>query len=84
MQYMPSMVIADLGMPGEDGLAFIRSVRQTSAPGIPAIALSAYADEASREAALAAGFNLFVAKPAPPEMLVEVVASLLNSSRSPR
>ena len=75
----PAVIIADIGMPNEDGFSFIRSVRASSAgEDIPAIALSAYADPASREAALAAGFTAFVAKPARPHTLVELVWSILN------
>jgi signal transduction histidine kinase len=76
----PAVIIADLGMPNEDGFSFIRSVRQSKARDIPAIALSAYADAASRDAALAAGFTAFVAKPARPQTLVELVSSLLTAS----
>ena len=39
------------------------------------------ADAASREAALAAGFTAFVAKPARPHELVELVWSLLHRGR---
>ncbi len=77
----PAVIIADLGMPGEDGFSFIRGVRRSSAPGVPAIALSAYADAASREAALVAGFTAFLPKPARPHTLVELVWSLLNERR---
>jgi signal transduction histidine kinase/ActR/RegA family two-component response regulator len=84
-EHVPSMIIADLGMPVEDGFSFMRSVRRSSARGVPAIALSAYADQGSRDEALAAGFTAFLAKPARPDTLLDLVASLLNSSsRSPR
>ena len=62
-----------------DGFSFIRDLRQGSARGVPAIALSAYADQASREAALAAGFTAFLAKPARAETLLQLVASLLDT-----
>jgi len=77
---LPALIIADLGMPGEDGFSLIRGVRHSSARHVPAIALSAYADPASREAALAAGFTAFVAKPTRPDTLVEMAGSLLKSS----
>jgi CheY-like chemotaxis protein/two-component sensor histidine kinase len=84
-EHVPSMIIADLGMPVEDGFSFMRSVRRSSARGVPAIALSAYADQASRDAALAAGFTAFLAKPTRPDTLLDLVASLLkSSSRSSR
>ena len=80
-EYTPAVIIADLGMPVEDGFSFIRDVRQSDARRIPAIALSAYADAASRNAALAAGFTAFLAKPTRPHALVELVVSVLNGSQ---
>jgi signal transduction histidine kinase/ActR/RegA family two-component response regulator len=77
-EHMPAVIIADLGMPVEDGFSFIRGVRQSDARRIPAIALSAYADNASRNAALAAGFTAFLAKPTRAHVLVELVLSVLN------
>jgi CheY-like chemotaxis protein len=62
-QHAASLIIADLGMPVEDEFALIRDIRERQASDVPAIALSAYADHLSREAALAAGFNAFLAKP---------------------
>ena len=79
-EHLPAVIIADLGMPVEDGFSFIRDVRQSEARRIPAIALSAYADTASRNAALAAGFTAFLAKPTRPHALVELVVSVLNGS----
>jgi signal transduction histidine kinase/CheY-like chemotaxis protein len=79
-EHTPSLIIADLGMPGEDGYAFIRGVRQSNGRQIPAIALSAYADRESRRAALAAGFDAFLAKPTRQHALVELARSVLNGS----
>ena len=70
----------DLGMPVEDGFALIRDVRKRLAPGVPAIALSAYADQPSRDAALAAGFNAFLAKPTRTDALLQLVGTILEDS----
>ena len=80
-EHAPAVIIADLGMPVEDGFSFIRKVRQSGARHIPAIALSAYADAGSRRAALEAGFNAFLPKPARPHALVKLVVSVLNGSQ---
>lgn len=77
-QHAPALIIADLGMPIEDGFSLIRDVRDRLASDVPAIALSAYADQPSREAALAAGFNAFLAKPTRADALLQLVDSLLN------
>lgn len=77
----PAVLIADIGMPGEDGYSLIRRVRQfPSEQGglVPAIALTAYARREDREQAMAAGFNLHLAKPAEPAELAWAVVSLLR------
>ena len=81
-QHIPALIIADLGMPSEDGFSLIRGIRQSTARDVPAIALSAYADRPSRDAALAAGFTAFLAKPARPHALVELVRALLDDARA--
>lgn len=77
----PDVLIADLAMPVEDGLSLMRRIRANSVVGrhLPAIALSAYADARSQGSALAAGFSAFVAKPARPEVLLTLIAQLLNA-----
>ena len=79
----PDILIADLAMPGEDGFAFIRRVRNESpsAEGVPAIALSAFADARSEEAARDAGFSAFLAKPARPDALLVLIDRLLKSAK---
>jgi signal transduction histidine kinase/CheY-like chemotaxis protein len=73
---IPEVVLADIGMPGEDGLSMIRRIRQRS-PGrgglVRAIAISAYARPEDRQAALAAGYDDFLAKPAMPADIVRAV-----------
>lgn len=77
-QDTPALIIADLGMPVEDGFSLIREIRTRYASDVPAIALSAYADKPSRDAALAAGFNAFLAKPTRADALLQLVGSLLK------
>jgi len=73
------VLVSDIGMPIQDGYALMRRVRQRApAAGgrIPAVALTAYARAEDRLRALAAGFQIHVAKPVQPEELVTVVASV--------
>jgi PAS domain S-box-containing protein len=75
----PDLVLSDIGMPIEDGYAFIRQVRSL-APGeggrIPAAALSAFARPEDRARALRAGYQVHIAKPTDPVELTAVVARL--------
>ncbi|HEY9660249.1 MAG TPA: PAS domain S-box protein [Allocoleopsis sp.] len=79
--WQPDLLISDIGMPDCDGYRLLEQVRQLSPEGggkIPAVALTAYAGAANQELALAAGFNLHLAKPIDPDMLVAALAQLLS------
>jgi signal transduction histidine kinase/ActR/RegA family two-component response regulator len=74
------VLISDIGMPGEDGYWLIREVRALGAGhggDMPAVALTAYASEADRERALAAGFQAHVSKPIEPDALLSAVAAVI-------
>jgi signal transduction histidine kinase len=77
------VLVADIGMPEEDGYALIRQVR--ALPGdvaeIPALALTAYASDGDRRRALAAGFAMHLAKPVEPGALAAAVAALARPAR---
>jgi signal transduction histidine kinase/CheY-like chemotaxis protein len=73
------VLLADVAMPGEDGYSLLRRLRaleQSPARGIPAAALTAFAREEDRRDALAAGFQLHLAKPIDASTLVSAVAEL--------
>lgn len=75
------VIVSDVGMPDMDGFELIAAVRTRSeAQGgrTPAIALTAYSRASDRMAALRAGFQAHVAKPADPEELVAIVASIVG------
>ena len=72
-------MLADIGMPGQDGYALIRTIRQlpeSELRGIPAVAVTAYASAVDRGLALAAGFDRYVTKPINPSELVELIVSI--------
>jgi CheY-like chemotaxis protein len=50
---------------------------------VPAAALTAYAREDQRQAALAAGFQLHIAKPVEPSQLVWSIAKLVGAGKGP-
>jgi CheY-like chemotaxis protein len=73
-----SVIVSDVGMPGEDGYSFLQRVRSAggSSQLLPALALTAYAGSEDRDSALAAGFQEHIAKPVDPKSLVRAVAGL--------
>ena len=76
----PDLIVSDIGMPDMDGYEFIaelrRRERSAGRPGIPAVALTAYARVQDRMRALTAGFQMHVAKPVEPAELLTVLSSL--------
>jgi signal transduction histidine kinase/ActR/RegA family two-component response regulator len=70
------VLISDLGLPGTDGFALLRSVRAMQSPNgaVAAVALTAFADPDTRARALAAGFRYYATKPITPHQLVGLVA----------
>ncbi|MBK9162597.1 MAG: response regulator [Acidobacteria bacterium] len=82
---LPDLIISDLAMPGEDGLSLISRIRSRNSDGgaeIPAIALSAFTSEQSRDSALAAGFQRYATKPFDPEPLVGLILELTKQNGS--
>ena len=80
-EWRADVLVSDIGMPGENGYELIQKLRQRPAErggAIPAVALTAYARLQDRMQALAAGFQMHVAKPVEPAELVVVVNSLLE------
>jgi signal transduction histidine kinase len=70
------LIVSDLGMPGMNGLDFMRRVHQHS-PAVQAIALTAYSGSAQREMALEAGFKRVEVKPiSAPRFLDMVIREL--------
>jgi CheY-like chemotaxis protein len=81
----PDILLSDIGMPGEDGYSLIRRIRGLSpAKGgtIPAAAITAYTLPKDRERALAAGFQIHLAKPVTLASLITAAVSLVRMGRA--
>ncbi|MGE3511059.1 MAG: ATP-binding protein, partial [Vicinamibacterales bacterium] len=79
------VLVADIGLPGEDGYDLIRQVRRRerdrageSRARLVAVALTGYARAEDRQRALDAGFDRHVVKPAEPAALVMLLRELLD------
>jgi two-component system, OmpR family, response regulator len=76
----PDLVILDLMLPGEDGLAICRRLRGRSA-AIPIIMLTAKGDAIDRVVGLEMGADDYLAKPFDPRELLARVRAILRRSR---
>ncbi|MEW5773616.1 MAG: PAS domain S-box protein [Thermodesulfobacteriota bacterium] len=76
------LVIMDVQMPGMDGVAVTRAIRESRAgdndPGLPVVAMTAHALAGDRERFLAAGMDDYLAKPMEPEALETVLARVMS------
>jgi signal transduction histidine kinase/ActR/RegA family two-component response regulator len=84
-RFRPDVVVADIGMPGEDGYSLIRQVRErerSRADRMPAIALTAYGRAEDRALALESGFDAHLRKPVDTDALLMAIATAVG--RVPR
>ena len=75
------ILVSDIGLSGGDGYSLIRQIRllPPEAGGqIPALALTAYAQDEDRQAAFSAGFHAHLAKPVEPHELLFTIANLIG------
>ncbi len=80
--FKPMVLVSDIGMPEQDGYSLIRSIRTLpyeKGGATPAIALTAYAGDGDKKAAIAAGFQAHLPKPVAPDDIVDAVSELVKS-----
>jgi CheY-like chemotaxis protein len=74
------VIVSDLGLPGISGFELIAQIgrlyEQRGRRIPPSCAVSAHARDVDQQAAIAAGFDMYLAKPLAPELLIEAVADL--------
>jgi signal transduction histidine kinase len=71
------LLLVDIGMPAEDGHAFLRRLRAEGCP-TPAIALTAYGRPDDKRVAAESGFARHVTKPVSPDNLVAAMLHALG------
>jgi CheY-like chemotaxis protein len=83
LRQRPDVVVCDLGLPGADGYALIRQIRELPplmGGGTAAVAVTAYSAEMTPKV-LHAGFQAHLHKPVDTEDLVKTVAALAYKAR---
>ena len=71
-------VIADIHMPGMDGLTMLRKLREGGS-AVPVIIVSALDPESTRDRALAIGADAYLSKPVDSDELVDCMVRVVNA-----
>ena len=78
---LPDIIVSDLAMPEEDGYSLITRIRALPADKggqIPALALSAFATNESKQRAMDSGFDHYCTKPFEPDQLTRDIVNIRN------
>ena len=79
--FLPEVVFLDVGMPGMDGFETARQLRESAKfDKAVLVALTGYGREEDRQRAAQAGFDHFLVKPTPPNVLMDIAAQARPSS----
>lgn len=62
-QNRPALVLMDIQLPGKDGYALLKELRQSEHKSVRVVALTAHAMGGDREKAIDAGFDGYITKP---------------------
>ena len=77
--HMPDLILMDLQLPGVDGFATTRMIKEDAATkDIPVVALTAYAMRGDAERAIEAGCDGYITKPIDPDEFPKTVANYLR------
>ena len=73
------VILSDINMPGIDGLALLREVKQQR-PDLPVMMVTAYGDDERRQRAIEYGAAEFITKPVDFDLLKRQLAQLASGS----
>jgi CheY-like chemotaxis protein len=84
-QHQPDFILMDLQMPVMDGMEATRQIRRqiqkSGGSHLPIVALTADAEESTREEALAAGLDMVLVKPSDTETLRQAIAATTSPGK---
>jgi PAS domain S-box-containing protein len=78
---VPDVILMDVNLPGKDGLTITREIRGgDQCPGVPIVALTAFAMTGDRQRCLDAGCNDYLSKPATKREVLEVLERVMRAT----
>lgn len=79
--HKPDLMLLDLNMPGDDGMGLLRRMRALQlGRGLPVIVMTTSTSTEKRAEAAVLGAKAWITKPAPKDMLVKTVRTVLQMS----
>lgn len=78
--FLPQVVLLDIGMPRMDGYEAARRIRAALGSKVLLVALTGWGQESDKRRAIDAGFDCHLTKPAEPDELERLIASVLERS----
>jgi CheY-like chemotaxis protein len=83
-EFMPEILLLDLGMPVLDGYQTIRTIRENPAfAALPVLAVTAYAMQGDRDRIISSGFDGYLSKPIDSALLFQELERLLFRKADP-
>ena len=80
-EFVPEVVLLDLGMPGMSGLETCRRLRnRPDGPGMFIVAVTGWGQEESRRQTQRAGFDAHLVKPVAPDALLAITKRMTTPS----
>jgi PAS domain S-box-containing protein len=76
LEWRPDLVLLDIGMPGLDGYATCRRIREAMGSEVTVVALTGWGQEQDKREAARAGFDAHLTKPADPAALERLLAQI--------
>jgi signal transduction histidine kinase len=73
VEWMPEVVLLDIGLPDVDGYEIARRIRKRVGTAVRLIAVTGYGDPAARHLAVEAGFDELLVKPLDPDRLSDLL-----------
>jgi len=75
-EFMPDVVLLDIGMPGMDGYETCKRIREACAMDVAVVAITGWGQERDRKRATDAGFDAHLTKPADPVQIADLIGRL--------
>jgi CheY-like chemotaxis protein len=80
-EFAPDIVFMDIGMPRKDGYQAAREIRAALGDAVVLVALTGWGQDEDQRHAREAGFDHHLTKPAEPQRIEELIASVTPRSR---